>query len=259
MKTSFLLYRKDHKPLASRDRGHFCNSLSELKLSVLLPALLCSVAYLYRHSRRLSLIDETFAKRSPNPALWRGVLIAIHELRAYLDAEQLYGSVRRLIGQLQTQMLTRRYALRVADPKFQKPPVGNFPKATRFKKIRKKGKVCEVALAAPAQVAYVEHLLRSRCEKLVPSIHKMDNRRLAALKWKRLASLDFERGLLPAQVPHRIYQHSLEFLEWEWCMFELITAREQTLGLSAEDWIGEKRREKTSRPRGAKRSEDKAL
>lgn len=93
----------------------------------------------------------------------------------------------------------------------------------------------EGAAATADQVAEIEARVHALCDYHLPRIPEMSAKRLYCFLWRRLMALDFERGLMPGQIPHRTYRHTSEFTAWETAVFDAVLARQKIVG---DEWPG---------------------
>lgn len=81
-----------------------------------------------------------------------------------------------------------------------------------------------VPVASPERTQLLEQQLMRLCRIYEGQVATLSEKRFAALL-ERATTFDLERGLLPGQVPHIIYLHSSEFLEWEERLWREINGR----------------------------------
>ena len=82
--------------------------------------------------------------------------------------------------------------------------------------------------ASAEETSSLEAEIMNRCSIYYDHIESLSEKRLGALL-QRLLGYDLIRGLVPGQISHRFYKHSVSFNDWEKRLWNRIDLRLETV------------------------------
>lgn len=83
----------------------------------------------------------------------------------------------------------------------------------------------KIPYATNSQVEKVEISIIEKCKSFVGKLKEMDDDAFINFLNDNAMYWDVERGLIPGQIPHRIYRHTVSFIEFENQLWDEINLR----------------------------------
>lgn len=83
----------------------------------------------------------------------------------------------------------------------------------------------KIPYATSIQVEKVERSILEKCKPFVGRLKEMDDNVFLHFLNSHAMNWDVERGVIPGQIPHRIYRHTESFIEFEKQLWDEINLR----------------------------------
>ena len=99
------------------------------------------------------------------------------------------------------------------------------PENAEFEIIVRGGKEYKVSYATKEQIEQIETSILDKCKPYLGKLKDLNDEEFLEFLNDKAMSWDVERGLIPSQIPHRIYRHTAEFKAFEDSLWDEINLR----------------------------------